>query len=227
MAGAADADPLAVVDPGRDLDLELLRLERAAVPRARRAGRLDDRADPHAGGTRLRADELAEDAARDLLQLALTAAGLTGDALGARLGAFAVAALAGGRDLDLDRALDAGERVRELDRDRDADVAAAAAPAAVAREEVVAEEGGEDVAQVREGEVARRVAAAPQPGVAVLVVAASPLGVGEHLVRLGDGAEALLRVRVRVHVRMELARELAEGLLDLGVGRRRSTPSSS
>ena len=101
-----------------------------------------------------------------------------------------------------------------------ADVAAASPPAAVAREEVVAEEGGEDVAQVREGEVARGIAAAPQSGMSVLVVQLSPLGVGERLVRLGDGAEALLRVGVPVHIRMQLACKLAERLLDLGVARR-------
>jgi hypothetical protein len=55
--------------------------------------------------------------------------------------------------------------------------------------------------------------------VAVLVVQAAPVRVGEHLVRLGDGAKAVLRVGVLVHVRVQLAREPAEGLLDLGLGR--------
>ena len=60
---AADADPLAVVDPGRNLDLELLHLDRAPVPFAGGAGRLDDGAGAEARRARLGADELAEDAA--------------------------------------------------------------------------------------------------------------------------------------------------------------------
>ena len=147
------------------------------------------------------------------------AAGRAGDALGAGLGPVTVAGHAGGGDLDLDGALDAGEGVGELDRNRNADIAAALAAAAVPGEEIVAEEGGEDVAQVREGEVGWRVAAAAEAGVPVLVVEPAPLGVREHLVRLGDGAEALLRVGVAVHVGVKLARERAERLLDLGVAR--------
>ena len=100
-----------------------------------------------------------------------------------------------------------------------ADVRAARAAAATAGEEVVAEERREDVAEVPEVEVARREAAAPQPGVAVAVVQLARLGLGEHLVGLGHLAEARLGVGLVGHVRMELARELAERLLDLGVGR--------
>ncbi len=149
--------------------------------------------------------------------LAAAAARGAGDALGPRLGTVAVAALAGDGHLDLDGALHARERVGELDPDRDADVAAPRPAAAAAREQVVAEEGGEDVGQVREVEVGRRVAAAPQSGVPVAVVELPRLGLREHLVRLGDGAEALLRVRLLRDVRMQLARELAERALDLGV----------
>ena len=55
---------------------------------------------------------------------------------------------------------------------------------------------------------------------AVLVVELAALGVGEHLVGLGELLEALLGRRVvRVGVRVQLAREAAEGLLDLGLAR--------
>src|SRR4029078_8456790 len=116
VARAANADPLAVVDPGRNLDLELLRLDHAVIPRAGRGGRLEERTASETGRTGLGADELTEDAARDLLQLALAAAGLAGDALGPRLGALPVADLAGDRHFDLDGPFGPGERIRELDR---------------------------------------------------------------------------------------------------------------
>ena len=73
------------------------------APVAARAGLLDDAARARAARAGLRADELAEDAARDLLQLARARRTRAGDAIRAGLGAVAVAALAGGRDLDLDR----------------------------------------------------------------------------------------------------------------------------
>ena len=62
----------------------------------------------------------------------------------------------------------------------------------------------------------------------VAVVRRPPLRVGEHLVRLRGLAEPLLRVRLLAHVRVELARELPERALDLGVAARsRATPSIS
>ena len=147
-------------------------LERAAGAPADRAGSLGDAAGTAARRAGLRADELAEDAAGDLLQLSVAAAGRAGDAFRSGLGALAVAALARRRDLDLDGPRHAGERIGELDPDRDSDIAAARAAAPVAREQIVPEEGREDVGQVREVEVARRVAAALEARVAVAVVAA-------------------------------------------------------
>ena len=68
MALAGDADPLAVVDPRRDVDLELALLERAAAAVAGRCTVLDPAAACRCSRGRLRADELAEDAPRDLLE---------------------------------------------------------------------------------------------------------------------------------------------------------------
>ena len=87
---------------------------------------------------------------------------------------------------------------------------------AAAAEEIVAEEGGEEVGDVGEVAGARVEAAAPQPGVAVAVVELAGLLLGEHLVGLDDELEALLRLRMVGDVRVELAREGAERLLDLG-----------
>ena len=91
--------------------------------------------------------------------------------------------------------------------------ARAAAPADA--EQVVAEERGEEVGEAAEVERARLEAAAAQARVAEAVVELARLGVREHLVRLDDLAEALLGVRRLGDVGMQLAREPAEGALDL------------
>ena len=86
-----------------------------------------------------------------------------------------------------------------------------------------AEERVEDVGE--RAEAARLEAAVAQALGAVAVVGRAALGIGQHLVGLGGLLELRLRLRVvRVDVRMQLAREPAEGLLDLrlvGVARRR------
>ena len=153
---------------------------------------------PSAGRAGLGADELAEDAPRDLLHLARAAAGLAGDALGPGLGAVPVA---DARTWPRPRP----RRVRSTPVNASASSIATATPTSPPRarpprlraEEVVAEEGGEDVAQVREGRSrsARSRRAGGRRGRTVVELA--PLGVREHLVGLGDRAEALLRVRRR------------------------------
>ena len=47
------------------------------------------------------------------------------------------------------------------------------------------------------------------------VVLLALLGIGEHVVGVGDGLEPLGRLGARVHVGVELAREAPVGLLDL------------
>ena len=93
------------------------------------------------------------------------------------------------------------------------------AAACLLAEERLAEEGAEDVGEVAEVEVGRREPAAAQALAPVAVVGCAALGIGEHLVRLGRLAEALLGVGRLRDVGMELARELAERPLDVGVGR--------
>src|SRR5439155_1739101 len=74
VAFTAEADALAVVNAGRDLDLERAFLDHAARPPALLAGVLDQLAGAAAGGTGAGADELAEDAARDLPYVAAATA---------------------------------------------------------------------------------------------------------------------------------------------------------
>jgi hypothetical protein len=153
----------------------------------------------------VRAHELPEEAARDLLQPPAAAAGRTGDDLRPRL--RPVSAAAGTADGDLERHLArrSSRRIHELDLDLGGDVAASRAAAAAAREEVVAEEGGEQIGEAPEVEVAGRVAAAAQTGVAVAVVELTRLGLGQHLVRLDDLAEARLGIGRLGDVGVELA----------------------
>src|SRR5690606_23244012 len=77
-----------------------------------------------------------------------------------------------------------------------------------------AEEGLEDVVDPA-GREAERVAGAGDALGPEAVVARPLLRVGQHLVGLGHGLEALGRVGVGVGVGVELAGELAEGPLDL------------
>src|SRR5262249_19391906 len=160
---AGEADALAVVDPRGDLDVERPLVERAAGAAAGLARVLDDPAGAAALRARHGAHELAEDAARDLLEPPGTAAAPTGR--DARAGLDAVAAAGPTLDGGLDghaRSRPA-RRVDELDLDLGRDVAAARRAAAHAgAEEIVAEERAEEVADVAEVEVARREAARAQ-----------------------------------------------------------------
>jgi hypothetical protein len=79
-----------------------------------------------------------------------------------------------------------------------------------------AEERVEDVRERAEATEPGLEPARPEPLVAVAVVHGAPLRVGQDLVGLGGLLELLLGLRiVLVHVRVQLASELAEGLLDL------------
>ena len=125
VALAGDADALAVVDAGRDVDLELAPLERPARAVALCARMLDDlRRAPGTSGTP-RADELAEHAARDLLQPAACR----------RSGGSATASCPArrrrrrsarrSRDLERHRRRRPARGVDELDRDLGPDIRAA------------------------------------------------------------------------------------------------------
>src|SRR5262249_20228469 len=78
-----------------------------------------------------------------------------------------------------------------------------------------AEEAREEVAEIAEIERRRGEAPGAKSRVAVPVVELARLGVGEHLVRLGHLAEALLGVGLLRHVGMELPRQPPERFLDL------------
>ena len=117
MAFPAQADALPVVDSRRDLDVELALLDEAPCAVAALAGPLDDRAGPAAARAAVRADELAERAAGDLLDVPGPLARRARDRLRAGLGPGADAPLARSRDAERHLPLGAGRRLDELDLD--------------------------------------------------------------------------------------------------------------
>src|SRR6185312_14871243 len=86
---AGQADPLTMVDPRRDLDLERSLLDDAAGAATLAARLLDPAARAGARRARLGADELAEDAPRHLLQPSRSVARRAGRDLGPRFRAVA------------------------------------------------------------------------------------------------------------------------------------------
>src|SRR5207253_1383711 len=113
-ADAAEADALPVMDARGNLDLERPLFQHATGAAALRAGRLDLAAGAAARRTRLRADELAEDAARHLLDPTGAAARRTRRDRAARLSALAAAVPAGDGDLEGDIAAGALRRLDEV-----------------------------------------------------------------------------------------------------------------
>jgi hypothetical protein len=105
------------VDARRDVDFDSTFLDDAAGTVAHRAGRFDLLAGSPACRASLRPHELAEDAARDLLQTACTVASRAGRDLRSRLGAVAAAVRAGHRNPERDFPLHAARCVDELDLD--------------------------------------------------------------------------------------------------------------
>ena len=215
---AGQPDPLPVVDSGRDVDLERPLLDRPAGASAFAARVLDHASAPAARRAGGGPDELAEDAARDLLEAtAATAAGARRRSR-PRLDAFAAAAPARDRHLDGHLHLDAARGLGELDGHLGGDVGTARSPASAptgAAEQVLAEERREEVAEVSEVEVRRREPPGAEAGVTEAVVQLARLGVREDLVGLGHLAKALLRLGLFRHVRVKLSREAPERLLDV------------
>src|SRR5690606_25210572 len=194
------------------------------------AARLRDHlAEAPAVRARPRGDDLAEERALHALHLAAAVADVAHGGAAAR-GAAGTAALAaedGGVDGEVAgdalRALLEGEPHPAQRAGAGLHAAARAAPAPAA---LAAEEGVHDVA---EAEGAERVARGAGPGaravaqrVAAEVDDPALLGVGEDLVGVAHLAKALLRLRVRVDVRVQLTRQPAVSPLDLfGAGVRR------
>src|SRR5437588_5476613 len=231
VSTAGDPDPLAVRDSGRQVHRDSGTLDRPASPAADLARLARNPAVAAAGGAYGCLDDLPERGARTRLKLAGAAAARARIDRGAGLGAVAVAVLAQRHRLVADLDAVAARSVGEADLGRHRDVAALDGAAAGAPAEEVTERARgraeraaaakERIEYVRDGgervEV-RRVPAAAQALVAIAVICHPPFGIGEHLVRLGGLLELLLRLRVvAVDVRVKLAGQPPEGLLDRGL----------
>ena len=187
------------------------------------AGGFDDLALALAARAGADVDHLPEHRLAHAADLATTVALRAGDRIHALLGAAPLAGRAAEEDRELDLLLGAVDRFLERQAQVVAQVGARLRPAAARRigRAGPAEEGIEDVAEPAEALEARatRAAGAVHPGRAEHVVALTLLRIGEDLVGLVDLLELLLRLGRGVDVRVPLLGELAEGALQLGVGR--------
>ena len=142
-------------------------------------------------------------------------AGRAGRHVRPRLDAGRLAPATGDGDAERNVPLRPRRRLRERDLDVGGDVRAARPHAHRLRDQVVAEEGREDVGEAAEVEGRGPEAAAAQAGVAEAVVELARLALREHLVRLDRLLEALLGIGRLRDVGVELARQPAKRLLDL------------
>ncbi len=217
LALPGQLDVRAAFHPGRNPDLDGAARPDPAVAVALRAWPADDRAVAAAAGARPRGHHLAEERARHLADLTAAAADVAGLRVGARRAALARAGRAHDRRVHHQLAGGAERALVEVQLDPDRGVAAAARPAARPA-------GGRPGAEERVHDVAEREAG-PEPAgagtagrgerVRAQVVHLPLVRVGQHLVRLGDLLEPVLRLRVGVDVRVQLARQPPVGLLDL------------
>ncbi len=223
LAGQADAG--AVLDAGRDGDVERALALHAPRPLADLAGVLDDAPGPAAGGAGALDQEEALLRA-DLSRALAARAGLRAGG-GGTLGPGALARLAGDRGGDADIGLRTGEGFLEADLDLGAQVgpaaggaaARAAAPAAEAAEhflEDVLEGAAEGVAAAAAEAAGTAGAALFEGGVAEAVIGGALLGVLQDVVGLVQLLELGLGVLVAlVAVGVPLHGELAIGLLQV------------
>ena len=168
-ASARQAEPLAVVDTGRHLDVDRPRRAHASVASALVARSGNAAAGGAARDARRRGDDLAEDGAADLAHLAGTAAHVAPRRVGAGLAARALAARARDRESDVDGRGGAERGLGEIEvYDRLGVGRAGRAALAATAEGIAAEERVEEVAEPE------RIAGRPAGAPAVARVPSSP-----------------------------------------------------
>src|SRR2546422_4401526 len=227
---AAHREVVVVRDAGRHVDLHRLLGPDPAVAAALGARIRDHHPLAAAGGTRRDGDELPEHGARLAPHLAGAAAAATGRGPRALLGTRAAA-----RRATVERAHAHGLRrprgdvgQRELERHLEVrSTVPVASTLAAAEDRVeptqvpeVAHEDVERLGQIEMGEVepGARGGTAPEARFAVAVVGRALVRIAQHLVRLGEPLEPLLGVVALVAIGVVVHRELAIGLLDVGLG---------
>src|ERR1035437_3225278 len=224
LALAREPDLMAFVDAGRDRDPDLLMPLGASFAAASTAGRGDDAALAVATIAGRDIDHLSEHRLADAAILAAAAAGASRHRHAAGRGPGPGAGNAPVEQVELDLLLDAADRLVEGDAKVVAQVGArlAAAPPAAGRG--AAHAGKETVKQIAEATEAlregrSRPAHVAQAGSPDEVVDLAALGIGQDLIGLVDFLEPFRGLSFGVDVRVPLLGELAEGALDIGVGR--------
>src|SRR6266545_6214438 len=190
------------------------------LPRQSARGRKNLTA-PSAIRTALCPYELAEHGGRNGLEPPSAPAAGTGFGARTESRAASMAGLAGYVDGYGDGAHDSARGLLEVDGHFRQDIGATAASPGSASphaEELVAEEDGKEIGDVREVELGRPETAGSQPFVTEAVVELARLPPRKDLVCLRRLAKPFLRAGFLRHVRMELPSELAEGGLDLLLG---------
>ena len=222
LALRREADLVAVVDAGRHADAEALRALAPAVAAAVLAGLLHDLALAATARAGDHVHHLAQHRLADVADLPPALALRARDRRGAGLRAAPGAGRTAVQERELDLLLGAPNRFLEADPEVVAEVGADGRPPAPRRAARgrSAEERVEEVGEATEpllgaGERTRPV----DPGRPEHVVRLAALRVGQDLVRLVDLLEALVGPRVAVDVRVPLLGQLAEGALDVRVGR--------
>src|SRR5690606_17462912 len=149
LALTGELDPVAVVHPRGDVDLQGATRAHSALTGALAAGIGDDRAVAVADRAGPRGADVAEQRALDVLNVgvAVPVTGATGDRRGAGVRAGAAAQLAGDRGVDLDLAGDAERRLGEADRQAQQRVGAALGPRARTAGRALTEERVHDVVE--------------------------------------------------------------------------------
>ena len=220
---AGEAQPLTIVDAARDVDLD-------RMPPADAAGattgiaRVGDHLTARAARTaRTRGDDLAQQRAAHLSDLAAAVAGRAPVGMGPERAAGSGAALALQEHLHIEGLARAEHDVGKREIEHRLGVGSACTGPTTAARAPSAEERVEQVVQTERTRV-ERAARAEGTGIRALgsehVIAATPFRVAQRFVRVVDLLEALDRGRVvRVRVRVILASERAERLLDLVVRR--------
>src|SRR5712691_1862039 len=233
---SAHREVVVVRDAGRHVNLHRLLGPDPAVAAALGARIRDHRALAAASGTRRDGDELPEHRARGAPHLPRASAAAAGRGPRALLGPRAAArraAVEGAHAHGLRRPrgdLGQGELEGHLQVRPTVPVASALAATEdrvePAQAPEVAHEDVERLGQIEVGEVepapptptgARR-RTAPQARFAVAVVDGALIGIAQHLVRFGEPLEPLLGVVALVAIGVVVHRELAIGLLDVGLG---------
>src|SRR5262249_36018351 len=159
----------------------------------------------------VRARSLLDELPEDVLPHGADDAGAParGTRAGRRAGLRPGGAAALARECDVERNADrrTRERLLEIELDDALHVAARTTCVRSASQEVLAEERGKDVGQAAEVGEDRLESSALQAGRAEPVVRRAALRIRQHLVCLGDVAEAMLGVRLLGYVRVQLTCE--------------------